>query len=180
MNPQEYLNSPLADSSTESDYRSDSDQLFNSKDPNLAILHEKPEHRLCIFLKVQGLTNREIAAKVGYTEPWVSQLLRQPWARTRIVHELQAAGRDIVQGLLATEAAESVYRLIELRDQDEEKGVARAAADSILDRFLGKPTQHVKTEQVKRTAGDIEAVDRELAELEREEKRLRGIVIATN
>lgn len=175
VNKQLFENSPLSGSAVEQDYEKSGVGLFNDRSPNLAVLSEKPEHRIVIFLKAQGMSNNEIARRTGYTYPWVSQILRQPWARKRLVEEITASGRDAVEEMLKSAAEDSVYTLISERDNEAAKPSERiAAANSLLDRFLGKPTQ--KVEQTVRTGklDTLEETERELALLEQEEARIRG------
>src|SRR5882724_4879245 len=77
-------------------YESSPDALYNSSEPSFAVLHEKPEHRIIVYLKGQGLSNTEIAKRCGYTNGWVSQVTRQPWFRLRLVQELKEAGIDAI------------------------------------------------------------------------------------
>lgn len=175
FNKQLFENSELSGSEVEQDYKGTSTGLYNDRQPNLAVLSEKPEHRIVIFLKAQGMSNNEIAKRTGYTYPWVSQLLRQPWARLRLVEEITASGRNAVEEMLKSAAEDSVYTLISERDNANAKPAERiSAANSLLDRFLGKPTQ--KVEQTIKT-GKLDTLDdteRELLALEQEEARIRG------
>lgn len=179
VNRQLYENSSLSGSSCEADAESNPARFFNARPPNLAILHEKAEHRIIIMLKAQGKSNREIARVVGNTEAWISQVLRQPWARERLVEEITLAGRDSVNEILRGEVENTIFKLIEVRDTATKQSDAIAASKEILDRFLGKPTQHIKTEQVKGRAADMEGVERELQELDREIGRLTGGAAST-
>lgn len=122
-----------------------SEDFFNAKDPNLAIMTERPEHRMVIFLKARGHTLQEIAAATGYTVPWVSQIVRQPWARARIAQEINSAGRDELATVIEGAAKEAMYTLIELRDDTESPASVRAnVSQYLVDRFLGKPKQSIE------------------------------------
>jgi hypothetical protein len=152
------------------------DDFFNAKDPNIAIKHESPLHRMMCYLKAQGLSNREIAVRTGKSETWVSQVLRQPWARDRVKEEMKAAGQDAIQTVITAAAMDSVYKLIEIRDNEKAKPSEQlAAANSLLDRFMGKPTQKIESEN-KTTiqTTDVAELQAELATAEAELKR-RGI-----
>ncbi len=174
-NKQGYANGPLSDSSIEADYKELPDTLFNSKPPNLGILSESPLHRQVIYLRAQGMRQCEIARRMGFTDAWVSQILRQPWARVRLLEELKLAGREGVQGILQSEAEEAVFRVIELSRTAEDESVKLRANDSILDRFLGKAIQKVESKiESHVTVEDVSQIDRELAETEREINRLAG------
>jgi lambda repressor-like predicted transcriptional regulator len=173
VNRQLYENSGMEATTSATQYRESEDALFETRRPNLVVLNEKPEHRLCIWLKVQGFSNREISERTGYTQPWLSQLFRQPWARQRIVSELQKAGKDSLQEILKASAEDSVYTLIELRDTAENESVRKSAASDLLDRFLGKPTQKIE-QTSKQMPTTIEALDAELHKLKLMEKEILG------
>jgi len=155
------------------------DDFFNVKQPTMILQSENPTHRLMCYLKAQGLSNREIALRTDKSEPWVSQVLRQPWARKRIAEEMQASGRDAIETVITAAAEDSVYKLIELRDEAKQQNVQLAAANALLDRFLGKPTQKVESE-VKTTiqSTDVAELQNELAAAEAELKR-RGLGVGS-
>lgn len=125
------------------------DRFFNPADPQLAVLHEQPWHRMALWMKVQGASNRVIAKHVGKTPEWIGQLTRQPWARTRMLEMMNEQGADEVQTILQGAVADSVYKLIELRDDEETPAaVVRGCCTDIVHQILGKPRQ-----QVEHTAG---------------------------
>jgi hypothetical protein len=177
INTQLFENSELSDDPVVEAERNDPDRLFQTEEsvrvhdrPNLAILAEKPEHRVIVYLKAQGLSNKEVAEKTGFTYPWVSQIVRQPWFRLRLVQELKDAGIDQISSVLKSSALDSVYTLIDLRDDvTAPKAVRRSCADSLLDRFLGRAVQKVETAESRlpRTS-EIQAVEKELAEVNKQ------------
>ncbi len=174
-NRQVFANSVLHDDPIVEAARTDPDRLFASGDgsylhdePNLAIIREKPEHRMIVYLKAQGHSNKEVADRTGYTQAWISQLTRQPWFRLRLVHELKEAGVDAIESVLKSSALDSVFTLIDLRDDaSAPKAVRSACANSLLDRFRGKPVQTVQHEEKRLPkTSEISAIDSELAELD--------------
>jgi hypothetical protein len=172
-----YRGSVMEHSSVAEEYRNSPDKLFNDRDPQLVVMREQPEHRIAIMMAAAGMPRKEIAARLGYTYVYIGQLLRQPWARTRLIEEIKRNGGDELMAVLRAEQLRSVETIIEVRDDPKARPADRtAAANSILDRYLGKPTQRVETKsEVTHLAGDIDNIERQLNELEREEKRLRGI-----
>lgn len=150
--------------------------FFNQKEPNLGILHEKPEHRYMLWMKAQGASNREIAHQTGYTEPWLSQLFRQPWAQERLAEMLRESGKSTLDQTLMyvqSEVLNSLQKLVEVRDDPETpKPTVRNCCVDIIEQFLGKPKQ--KTEVTLNKDVNIEDVDEQIKVLEAEEKRLRG------
>jgi predicted transcriptional regulator len=172
-NPQAYVNNRELFAEVEAELAKDpTADFFNAKEPNLAIKTESPKHRLICYLKSQGLSNHEIALKVGVTPQWVSQIVRQPWARKVIAEEMRAAGRDALTTIIEAAAEDSVYKLIEVRDDEKApKNVQLAAANSLLDRYLGKPTQKIESEVTKKSV-DVDELQAELATATAELKRL--------
>jgi hypothetical protein len=152
----------------------DPERLFESESnpANFAIIREKPEHRLIVYLKAQGFSNKEIAERTGYTQPWLSQLTRQPWFRLRLVQELKEAGVDAVQQVLKATVLDSVFTLIDIRDDPgAPKAVRAQTADRLLDRYFGKPTQKVETDSKSLPSSpEIQAISHELAEIDQQLK----------
>lgn len=155
-------------------YANNPDKFFNSKPPEYGVKHEKPEHRVMIFLKAHGFSNLEIAEKTGYSPVMVSQILRQPWARERLITEISKSGRDVLSELIKGTGVDSVMTLVELRDdKNAPAAVRKACASDLIDRILGKPTQHIESDAtVRHVSTEIGEVDRELQSLETELKRI--------
>lgn len=173
VNRQIYENSPLKGSETEAILVQLEGQLHNRKAPNLAILHEKPEHRIILLLKLKALSNREIAAQTGYTEPWVSQICRQPWFQRRLVEMLQTAQTEVIDDLVRVEGTNSFFKLVSLRDTAKSEQVQFAAATRLFEQVAGKPIQRTEvTGQVNHQITQSEAIDLELRRLEEEERKL--------
>ena len=153
------------------------DGLFNAKEPNLQVKHEKPEHRYLLWMKAQGASNREIAEQSGYTEPWLSQVFRQPWAQAMLVQMLKESGKSVLDQTLMIiqgEVINSLQKLVEVRDDpDSPKAVQRACCVDIIEQFLGKPKQKVEVAQGG-SSDSVEELDKRLAELEKQEQQLRG------
>lgn len=123
--------------------------FFNAKTPQMAIKSETPEHRQVILLKANGLSNAQIAQFTGFTKPYVSTILRQPWARALLAEAMRDAVDETYQKVLANEVLPSITVLAEIRDDENAPASARAAAaDKILDRALGRPAQTIKTQEL--------------------------------
>lgn len=127
------------------EYEARVDSLFGAKSCTLVWKNEKPEHRLMLWLRLQGHSNKEIAAITGYKAVAISQITRQPWfleAFTRISTEM---GKDAVDRFLTGETVPTLQKLVSLRDNAESEQVQLAASNSILDRIRGKPTVRVES-----------------------------------
>jgi hypothetical protein len=167
-------NNDLAEHPVTDAAATDPDRLFESESnpPNFAILREQPEHRIIVYLKAQGLSNKEIATKTGYTQSWVCQICRQPWFRLRLVAELREAGVDAVQAVLKATVLDSVFTLIDIRDDPSTPAAVKSATcDRLLDRYFGKPTQRVESDQkTLPSSPEIQAISSELAEIDQQLK----------
>jgi len=174
VNKQLYMNSDLAGSAIEKELAESSNKLYNTRLPNLAIIHEKPEHRLIAFFKAQGRTNREVAKLLDYTEPWVSQITRQPWFQRRLMDALDA-GNDRVQEFLGTQLEPTILQVVHLRDHAQSENVQLGACIHLLDRFLGKPVVKMETkfEDVTKREQKVLDLDNEMKLLDEEEERIK-------
>lgn len=122
------------------------DDFHNARGAAYTLASERPEHRICIFLKAQGLSNVDIAKRMDRTAVWVAYVVKQPWARERIAQEIRESGRDTLQGLLMGEAENSLWTLVEIRDDVSDKTRSSdriSASNALLDRLLGKPNQPI-------------------------------------
>jgi len=157
-------------------YYGSSDALHGDSVPEVTILNEKPIHRLMIYLHAQGASISDIAKHVGYSKVMVGQILRQPWARQRLIQLLNETGKDAVKHFLTNEVAPSLEVLREVRDDTSEKGNTRImAASAILDRALGKPTVNVVTDNTNRNLpASAAAIDAELASV-RSQLKAKGL-----
>lgn len=172
-NKQLYVNNPLSQSPVAQEMKERTDVLFASKPPNLAIQSEKAIHRSIVFFKAEGLTNREIADKTGYTEAWVSQITRQPWFQKALLDELQKSGRTSLGQFLEVQATDTVLKLVQLRDHATSESVQLSACINLLDRFLGKPVQRTEQKvEVHTVEEKVESIDLQLQILSEEENRL--------
>jgi hypothetical protein len=96
-----------------------------------------PRHRLLALMIAAGHTNRDIATTLGYSESRISVIRSSPFFQALVedcVGDIRNRGAQSVVEEIILEGRASVRRLRELRDQGDELAVARAAADSLLDR----------------------------------------------
>ena len=126
-----------------------------------------------IILKSQGFSDVEIAKFTGYTREHVGMVLRQPWARARLLDFLKEKQVDPAETLLRASVIDNISTLIEVRDDQASGGPARiAAANALLDRYLGKPLQRVESKTSHSI--DTDDIDEKLRALEAEEATLLG------
>ena len=168
--------------------------LHNAPPPNFHIQKETPEHRFLLYLFAQGNSTKEVFLQLGgeydpitnlpksgtgrYSYHWLCQIRRQAWFRDQLTAFLHETGKDLVQAKLQTEVIPSLEVVISVRDDQNAPSATRlAAANSLIDRFLGKPTQHVKTEQVatvNKYEEDAASLQRQLAQVEEEMKSINA------
>ena len=126
---------------------------------------ESSRHRVLVYLFAQGGTARNVFESLGgqwdeerkcpisgtgeYSYQQLLNIRRQPWFQNELLAVIAENGSPLIEARLKLEQMASLETLIEIRDNKEEKGATRAScANSILDRFLGKPAQLVRTEEV--------------------------------
>lgn len=120
--------------------------LFRVKESATQIQREKPEHRVMIEMKLNGVSVPEIARRLNFCVQTVNTVLRQPWAREYMTQRIKNASPEMLTKMFANAAAESVYTLIDLRDDETcPPAVRKACASDLIDRYLGKPTQRLET-----------------------------------
>lgn len=153
--------------------------------PEFRIVNEKPEHRFLVYLFAQGLNIREVFEQLGgkydeanrpisgtgqWSYAYLTQIRRQPWFESRLLTLMQEQGVDKVQAKLELELFPSLEVVKELRDDHSVAPATRLnAANSLIDRFLGKPIQHVKSESVSEVhtfEHDVEKLEREILDIE--------------
>lgn len=181
VNKQLYENSSLNGSAVDALAETLTDGLYNARKPNLAIQHEKPEHRLVLLLKLKGFSNREIARQTGFSDAWVSQVTRQPWFQVALVKQLRESQEEIADQIIRVEATNSVFKLVQLRDTAKSEDVQARCAMDLLNRHLGKPIQRTETTingGIQHTIARAEDIDEELKEIEAEERRLLQLSVS--
>lgn len=134
--------------------------------PKVEIKKENPRHRRILFMKAHGMSNRNIAEVLGMTPVGVGLIVRQPWFRESLVQLMNHSGIDGVKNAIQGAALDSVYKIIELRDNAESEAVQRDCAFDILDRYLGKAVQPIG-EAGKKTIADETRLDAEITELQK-------------
>lgn len=117
------------------------DQLFNSRNPSIALLHEKPEHRAVVLLKADGYSNVEIANITGYTPEHVSTIVNQPWARKRIIEHQKENIGSTIRDKIEKVGQRALAVLEESLDDDSTPASVKASnAQYLVNRLLGKPS----------------------------------------
>jgi len=117
--------------------------LFNGRQPAYVLKAERPEHRAIIMLKAAGRTNVEIAEATGTTTVHVATIVKQPWAVTQILKEIEGAGREPVIELMQGAAFDAATRLIEIANVAKNEETKRKANLDVLQFSFGKPNQPI-------------------------------------
>lgn len=150
------------------EYEQRVDALFNGKVAYQAIKRERPEHRLMLWMKLNGNKTRDIALQLGYTEVHVRTVCKQPWFLDAFVRLSSETGKDAVQTFLKGEVMPALARTVEIANTAEKTETRLAANKEILDRFLGKSV--VKAEV--KSSGTVDVTVRDITKLLDEQKDL--------
>lgn len=108
---------------------------------------------------------KSVAEACGKSPATLGDLIKNAWFQETILEIQKENGATDIMEMFKSEVAASVLTLVRLRDDVKAPAaVQRAAATDILDRFLGKPTQTVKTESVPTSLDPVAEVSRLLEE----------------
>jgi hypothetical protein len=189
--PSEY--NPERDAAAFDQMDADGTGLHNNRRPPYIIQSERPEHRFLVFLYAQGLSTKEIYLQLGgqwdsernlpisspdarYSYQHLHTIRRQAWFQTKLVEYMEKCGEDVVRAKLKAELMPSIDKVIAIRDDvDAPKQLQLKAAESLIDRFLGKAVQQVVTvapATVAKYAKDAADLQSELDAVESELKNL--------
>lgn len=125
---------------------------------------DSPLIEIVATMLASGRTKREIAETTGKTYGTIARIAAQPVTKNRVQTLLRSAGQDGIKSFLASEVMGSLDTLVEIRDNPQARSTDRlSAANALLDRALGKPTQHIETKKV----DDLNDVTLEASDLDR-------------
>lgn len=123
---------------TEDEFAADVDTLFGTTPSYLVIKKERPEHRMMLWMRLQGQKPDEIAAALRVSKQTVYIVQKQPWFQDAFCKLSKEMGKDAVQAYLRGEVMPALERTIDLAKTADSDAVKLAANKEILDRFLGK------------------------------------------
>lgn len=146
------------------------DKFMGVKEPMWDLDKEQPWHRMAAFAFALGATAKDVAHRLGRSEPAVQNLLRQKWFQKEVTQIMAEYGARDVMDMFRAEQFNSLVTLVEMRDNVRVPAAARiTCARDILDRALGKPVQRVETANVVTSDDPVAEVER----LEQEVNRMR-------
>lgn len=136
--------------------------FYNGLKPRYILKVEAAHHRLIVEYAAQGFIPMEIARLVGYSRACVKNVLDQPWAKEYLANRMKESTKNDVQELLKAEVFPSLAYVVKVRDNDQLRSEVRlSAAQSLLDRVLGKAAQPIltgKIEPEKLTDAELELI----------------------
>jgi hypothetical protein len=147
----------------------------NAAQPRGLLKRFKPIHNMMAYMAAAGRTTKEIAEVTGFSYSQVREVLAQPAMKDEMKRIVEESGSNYVETVLSREVLPSIETLITIRDENirAKPQVSAAAANSLLDRYLGKPTTRV--ENTNFDGGKIEdSVDAKMQELQRIEANMRA------
>lgn len=130
---------------------------------------EKPQHRIIAYMSASGATPQRIADETGYGVQMVRILLNQDWMKAHIALLIHENFNDDISGLLKAGAVDALMTIRNLSTESLNEKVRLSAAQDLLDRYRGKPTQFVHTSSSEVPQDPSE----EIARLENELKEIQ-------
>ena len=162
-----------SDSSVEAVYQSE-DPLLGDAAPAHLRKTETPRDRLVAVLKAQGATDRAISDHLGITTACVANTCRQPHIRRLILKIISEEGRDAITGIINGVLADSIFKVIDIMNDDKSGPRTQLSAAALLmERAMGKTTQHVEVRSGKLDVPASE-LDSKLEELDARILHLQG------
>lgn len=116
----------------------------------IPIENEEPWHKMAITLFAKGWDLKDVAGFCDKETLVLRQLINTPWFAEKVAIEMTDEGASLSE-IFKKNALSAAITLVELYQNPKTPATVRvSAANSILDRHLGKSTQHVemKTESV--------------------------------
>ena len=141
--------------------------LFGASKGYTKYKSEKPQHRLMLWLRLNGHNNKEIAQILGCSPQTVCNVGKQEWFMEAFCRISTEMGKDMVETFLEGEILPTMQKLVSLRDGAETDAVKLAASNAILDRIRGKPVARTET----KITGSVDNVVYDVAALLEEQKR---------
>jgi hypothetical protein len=126
------------------------DPLYGDTDTWEVLCKEKPVHRRMVEMSIQGYTPQEIADTVHYNVHYVRKVLRQPWARERIIKRVQKTVSEEIKDFLEAEVLPALKRVaatgknnFDTEHQQYRTELGLKCDTNVIERFLGKPVQPI-------------------------------------
>ena len=113
-----------------------------------------------VELAIAGLSQKEIAARVGCAPATVSNTLRQPHSRQHMIKDMSDVGKSTFKDLLdgsATGALRVVKAIAE--DEDNKASDRLAAANILINRRFGTPRQSVDLNVAQRPLEELSTAE---------------------
>lgn len=130
---------------------------------------EKPAHRIIAYMAASGATPQRIADETGYCVQTVRILLNQDWMKAHIALLIHENFNDDISGLLKAGAVDALMTIRNLSTESMNEKVRLSAAQDLLDRYRGKPTQYIHS-----SSSDVPADPTdEIARLEKDLKEIK-------
>jgi len=163
------------------------DLLHGATRPPYILQQERPEHRFLVFLYAQGMGTKDIFIQLGgewdktrnapvsgtgqYSYQHLHTIRRQAWFQTKLVQYMEECGKDVIRSKFEAELMPSIEKVIEIRDNSNAPvALQLRAAESLIDRFLGKPIQQVQALPV----ASVDRYEKDAADLVRETEAIEA------
>ena len=152
----------------------DVDALFGATKSYLHYKRENFQHRLMLWYKLQGFTNKEVAQALGYHEVSVGQVTKQPWFQEAFCKLAAEMGKDACTTFLEGEVLPALQRTADMARNGESEAVRLAANRELLDRFLGKATVKIESKASVDVTSTVLDGNRLLEEQRRLDEQIRS------
>lgn len=127
---------------------------------------ELPRHVIIAELLARGFNQKEAAALAGCSRENISQLKRNPWFQERVVMAIERNIDQELKEFLDKEVLNSLEVVRRIRDDPSVRAADRlAAAQAILDRRFGRPSQPIVSIEKPVERMSAEELEKEVARI---------------
>lgn len=118
-------------------------RFHGARAPAVEIQKEKAIHRTAAYMVAAGARVKSIAEQLDVAEDTVRNWTRQPWFQSIVATIIHNEFSGDITNMLKTAAVEAVIVQSDLMHNSTSDQVRLKAAQDLLDRYRGKPTNFV-------------------------------------
>lgn len=146
------------------------DQLHNAQKPQVIIEKENERHRVILYLKAQGASDKRIAQITGMSNAYIGVIKKQSWFREKLVRMLEEKGGNLVENLIKVNAVDAVNVLEDLMHTAQNENVRAKCAVAFLDKVVGDRLNLITESKSKKP----DELDEQIAALDEQMRILQG------
>lgn len=151
------------------DFGTEAPDLHGERSIRYELRKEQPLHRIMLYMKAQGASNKKIAEALGVCPTTVGNTVAQPWFIRNLAQLLHASGKGNVDTLLKLMAEDAAQVAYEIMQTSKNENLRAKSAWELL-----KLSQGSKVTVLHEEKKDGKVLAEQLSRLDEEINSLRG------